>query len=778
MASARKDGPESEADTRGEGSGPSSRRRGELRDAAEEMVLGAPPPAIYTLEVKGVEKLALRAVEGLEALSRPFRFEAALSTDAAVSFDPDAVVGLEATLRIERDGEIIRSWKAVLQEAWMSATGKAEGHRHPAFHFVLAPKLVELEYKIDARVFVDRTVPEIVAEVLNDGGIVHAFRLSGSYDKRPYCVQYRESDFDFVSRLLEDEGIFYRFADDEEGTMILGDAPMAYDPKAKEQVLPFRPATALDRERDHIFEIGSRARLAASKVSLRDWNAEKPSLDMDVSAAASTPSGVEFYDWGGKYAVPQEGQRKARLIAESLDAEGMALVGVTRALFLAPGRTLGIEDAPAGVADGSYVVTKRTHDFHASERCEVAFEALPATVTFRPARVTPAPLIEGVLTGFVMGPDGADIHTDEYGRVKVRFPWDRRSLEDDTASNWIPVLQDNTGSSLAIPRLGWEVAVAFVEGDPDRPVVLGRVYNGADPFPETLPDNKTVSTLKSVSSPGRGGSNQIRMEDKGGAEQMYVQAEKDQNVVVANDKDEKVLNTEANTIGGDETFIIGANNTLKVGMNRQLNVKGDQTLTIAANRTRKVSEFEKTDVAANHTLAVASSHTRRIDGMDAVTTAGLKEKVGVLDLEVSLKPNKTDVGKAEMLTVGGAVVEIAGKNKSEKCAGRRQETIGALVYTRAVKKFKVTALTTRSTKVGALLQVSSGKNISLIGTEELTAEAADVKLLGDLAIEFHVGDGASKVILDGDELSIDTSGDIVIEATGSEAMKVPKAVFR
>lgn len=723
---------------------------------ADPMASGASHPIQYWVDLPA-GSFEVREIEGVERLSQPFRFEARVVTDAWQGFDPDVAVGERAAVRIERDGIEIRRIEGVLSEGSVSATALG----HPELHFIVEPRFALLRFRSDARVFVNRTAPEIVSEVLSEAGVPFELRLRDAYPERSYCVQLCETDFDFVSRLLEDEGIFYTFAAD--GTMVLGDSPAAYEEMAEEHALPFHPAEGLGRDREVVFALGRRAALAPSAVTLRDFNPEKPNLDMDVTVKGPTAEGVEHYDYPGKYALPSEGERKARLIAGSMETAAAAIVGASDSSFLAPGRTFSLVNSPEEIPDGSYVITALAHAWHHGDAVESAFEALEADRAYRPPRLTSAPVLENPLTGFVTGPEGADIHTDALGRVKVRFPWDRRSPADDTVSHWIPVLQDNTGHSMGIPRVGWEVLVGFLEGDADRPVVLGRVYNGADPFPEVLPANKTVSALKSLTSPGRDGSNEIRIEDKAGREQVYIQAERDQNVVVANDKRERVLNTEANRIGANETIQIGNNQKVDVGQNHQLTVQGDQHLTVAGWRTRKVGDIETATVGANRSTTIAGKHKRRIKGFDNVATASLKEQVGSVDLETSLKPNSTNAGKGMILTVGGAVVEVAGKNKEEKTLLFRQETVGGLLYTRAHEEIKIRADTSRSTTVLGVLQAHGGV-VKLEGKEKLSIAAASGKVAGATSLAFSVG-GSTVTLMEG-EIIINTGGEIVIEATG------------
>ncbi len=707
----------------------------------------------------------VRELSGSERVSSPFRLEAKLFVgEDEELLDPERIIGSKAHVRVDRASEEVRRISGIVTEASINATAGGK----PEVWVVIEPMLALARHKRDARVFVNRSVPQIVGEVLTDAHVKFELRLRDAYPPRPYCVQLRESDFDFVSRLLEDEGIFYTFLEDEEGTMILADAAAAYEPMIGLPALAFRPASGVERDIEVIHDLGRRARLAPSAVTLRDFNPDKPRLDMDVSAKGPCPSGVEFYDYPGKYALPSEGTRKAALIAAAMACASAKVRGASDCARLAPGRTFQLVDGPPNVPDGKYVVTsvahrwRRDQDSFANE-----LEALDAALTFRPERVTAAPVITNPLTGFVTGPEGADIHTDEMGRIKVRFPWDRRSLVDDTASHWIPVMQDNTGHSVGIPRVGWEVLVSFVEGDPDRPVVLGRVYNAADPFPELLPANKTVSALTSLSSPTRTGANMIRLEDKAGSEQIFIQAQKDQNVVVANDKTEKVMNTEFNTVSGDETLFVGNDQKVTVDVDRSLTVTGNQSLAVGGSRRRKVGADDKDDVSGDRSLTIGGKHFRKIEGYDSVRVKKLKEKVGGLDLEASIKANQTSAGMAMTLTVGGAMVELTAKDKEESCKLLRAETVGGLVFTKAGIDVKVGAQG-RSTTIGGALAVTAGGPLLLKGVSGLTADALLGLVEGTESLTLVAGN--TVVALKGDEISITTDQSIKLESRGESAL--------
>jgi type VI secretion system secreted protein VgrG len=720
-------------------------------------------PIRYWIELDG-GLFEAREVRGEEALSRPFRFEVELPLPrGAEPPDPDRVVGTPASLQLHRAGHV-RAIDGVVTEVSVGASARGV----PDVRLVLEPRFALARLRRDLRVFRNQSVPEIVVEVLSGHGIAPQLRLAGSYAKRPYCVEYRESDFDFVNRLLEDEGIFYFFAEGDR--MILGDRATAYEPITGVPILPFRPAMGTDQNEDAVVEVGRRARLAAGKVSLRDFDPAHPSLDMAVGAPAFSHDGPELYDYPGEYEEPADGARKARLWGEAITCAAAVHWGICSSGRVAPGLTFELVDAPPGVADGRYVLARVEHAWRRADTgFSVRIEALPVGVDYRPPRTTPAPIIVNPVTGIVTGPPGEDIHTDSVGRVKVHFHWDRRRPYDDDCSHWIPVLQDNTGHSMSIPRVGWEVLVHFLEGDPDRPVVLGRVFNAADQYHQPLPDNKTQSMIKSLSSPREparddSGTNEILFEDLAGREYIQIYAEKDQNIVVGNDKLEQVDASETSIVKRDEAISVGVNVTNLVAQGVALTTDGNQTIRVGGAHDKTVTGGDQASIGKDHTMTIGGMHVRRIATIDTTTAAVLDERVGGVILEASLKGNLTSAEKAAATIVGGAAVEVAKKDKSETAGLLRTETIGGLVFVRAGEHIETRANDKRSTTVGGPLSVSAEKELLLSAEQKVSIKAPRGTFTGDKEVTFKVGD-TTLVMKDG-AIAITTSGTISMKIAG------------
>ncbi|HEY4118166.1 MAG TPA: type VI secretion system tip protein TssI/VgrG [Byssovorax sp.] len=691
-------------------------------------------PLTSTLEIDG-HALTVAAFRGEERMSTPFRVDVSVLLEQHHALSPDACVKRAATLHLQRGAEHVRSISGIVTDVAVEA---ALRHGTRRAELVLEPRLALARFRKDVRIFREMTVPEIVVDVLSQIGVAPELRLARDYERRHDTVQYRERDLDFVHRLLEDEGIFYYFL--EGGEMVLGDGEASYELVAGERAIPFRQGFGASQNEDAVYDLGERASVAASQVSLRDFNPEKPKLDMDVASVTSSRVSSEWYDHPGRYGAPEAGAARAALMAEAVSCHAAAFVGRSFSGRLVPGAVFHLVDAPPGLEDGGYVVTAVRHDWAIEAggfSCD--FEARDGESTFRPARVTPSPRITGPLTGFVTGPAGADdIYTDAWGRVKVQLHWDRRLPADEGCTYWIPVLQDNTGHSSAIPRRGWEVLVHFLEGDPDKPVVLGRVYNADDRIWEKLPDYKHRTALRSLSTPSRDGKNEIRFQDLAGSEEIHVHAQRDQLIHVANDKQEIIVANEAHEIHGNESITIGVDHTATVTSTSDVRTTGDQTVTVGGDSTKSTATQDATSVSGSRTVDVAGSYHLRISGKSAATATNMVERVGGVILETSLKSNGTIAQTVGTLTVGGAVVEVCKNSKTESTQKVRAETVGGAQMISA-NDIATHAGKSRTTSAG-MLRADTTAEITISGIDENTFDLGAGAFTADTTIQLKVGE--------------------------------------
>jgi len=714
----------------------------------------ADKPLHYVLSIGGDTYMADR-VRGREAYSEPRRFEVELTIPSGDTLDPELVTGGEASLILRRRNDE-RTITFVVSEVRRLAV-REEDATGSRVSLVLESRLAWLRHRKDQRVFRDKDVPTIVAEVCAGLGVKIERRLADSYAVRPYTVQHAESDFNFVSRLLEDEGIFYVVGDDD--TVIIGDSPNAYEGAAP---LPTRQRTGLDRNEDAVFDLGFRGTLGAGSVTVRDFDFERPSLDVVATSPVpfAIPGGPEWYQYPSARTTPSGAEKKARLLAEAFACSRDRLVGRTLAASLRPGHSVLLVETPDGIETREYAIAVVTHDFSRTKAgFSNAFEALAADRTLRPEPQTPIPRASAPITGYVAGPAGEDIYTDKWGRSKIHFPWDRLQPKDDNCSDWVPTLQDNTGRSSSLPRIGWEMLVHFLEGDPDRPIVMGRVYNALDPNLAVLPEMKTNTSIRSLTSPrstkGATGENRITFEDKAGIQAIFMQAERDRTVVVANDKSVTTQNTDGRVVHGNEAITVGAERKITVGANRSSDVTDNHVSTIGANRSIDVGKNNAEGVTNNRTVTIGGSYIRRIGTSDTVNTEiNHSEKIGALVLEASVKDNSLSADLLSLTMVGGAMVQVAKDAYSQNAGKVRAEAVGGLLFTKAKKLVATGVGKSRKTFVGGAYKVKAGEDVLVTGQAELAVSALSAALEGSVKATLKVQD--STLLLEKGLLSFDT----------------------
>ena len=566
------------------------------------MVLTQGNMAPFILQMKGQD---LRVVEFSlkERISSPFELKLTIASDHEI--DIDEVVGNEALFKII-DREADRNVHGIVNQFDQAGTIESTSMtRFFLYRAAVVPTLWVLSLEQDCRIFQENTVPEIVKIVLKEGGIPEErieFRLRGTYEPREYCVQYRETDLNFISRLLEEEGIFYSFEHrNDSHTMIFGDSTINYEPIRGNPKLVFNPPEDMATEEEYVFKFSLSRRLCTGKSTLRDFNFKRPALDLTCKDQVQCKFQPEIYDYPGEYADVDRGNRLAKVrLQETViykdTADGQSCCPRMTAGYKF---TLGAHEIEN--FNREYLVVEAFHFGSQSQVLEERsggnpvptyenrFVAIPADVVFRSKRTTPQPIMEGVQTAIVVGPPGEEIYTDMHGRVKVQFHWDREGKYDEHSSCWIRVSQLWAGAgwgAMFIPRIGHEVIVDFVEGDPDRPIITGRVYNALNKPPYPLPDGKTKSTIKSESSFGGYGSNEFRFEDAEGDEEIYLHAQKDYSIAIENDKNQAVGHNETHSVKKNRSTSIGANESLSVGESRSKYIGGEENCTIKKDGTR------------------------------------------------------------------------------------------------------------------------------------------------------------------------------------------------
>lgn len=558
----------------------------------------------------GADVLAVRSIALQEQLSRPFQIEAELrSEDGKVDFDK--VIGHNVTLRLNVGQKATRHFNGYVNRFVQVANQDA----YASYRATLVPWLWFLTRTSDCRIFQQKSVPDIIEAVFQGHGFSdYKLKLSGTYAQREYCVQYRETDFNFVSRLLEQEGIYYYF-EHENGkhTLVLADSTSAHNAFPGYDEIAFLPQQKGAAAGEVIMDWVMEKEVQSVATALQDFDFTKPKTSLLASANVTRSHGMaqfERYDYPGEYVEHDDGQRLADVRLAELQTQYETLRGQASARGLAAGHIFKLKNHPRPDQNRDYLISSVSMQVDAGEfgsggnageffKCQ--FTCLDKTQQFRPARLTPKPIVQGPQTAIVVGTSGEEIYTDKYGRVKVMFHWDRYSKADENSSCWIRVASEWAGKkwgAIHLPRIGQEVIIGFLEGDPDQPIITGCVYNGVAMPPYDLPAEKTKSTLKSNSSKGGGGFNEIRFEDKKGDEQIFIHGEKNVDIRVKNDAKEWI------------------------GNERHLIVKKDQLELVEGDKHGIIKGNYLTEIVGNHGELTKGAHHSEIDGVDHLTVKG------------------------------------------------------------------------------------------------------------------------------------------------------------
>ena len=640
----------------------------------------------------GKDAVLVSRFTGSEQMSSLFQFSIELFSEKA-DLSADDILGKDVTVRYEPPKGAKRFFHGFVTE--FSQVGFDSHYHH--YQATVRPWLWFLTRSADCRIFQKKSVAEIFEEVVKPYGFTdYKLKLSGAANKLEYCVQYRETDFNFVSRLLEQEGIGYHFQHAEgRHTMILANDNSALEKAAGYETVPYYPPSSADaaRERDHLTSWSFTKSVLPGVFATTDYDFTAPKKALAGNSSISKPharASFEVFDYPADLAKFDSGEtsRVAKIRIQELQTTHMVGHGTGNAAGLATGYKFKLDLYPRKdlnieylVTGAKYVITSDAMAAGAADpgvECTVTVDAIDARTPFRPARVTPKPVVQGAQTAVVVGPGGEDIYTDEHGRVKVLFFWDRLGKNDENSSCWIRVSHPWAGKewgAVHIPRIGQEVIVDFLEGDPDKPMITGRVYNGGNMPPYDLPANKTQSGIKSRSS--KDGTpenfNEIRFEDKKGEELLFIHAEKNQTIEVEND--------ESHSVGNDRKKAITNNETSTIGKDRSETVGANEKITITKNRTESVGENEAVSVSKDQTLSVGENRTRTVSKDESVTIGGKRTVQIGKDEDIQISKNrKVDVGENDKLEVGKKLIieagdEIAIQTGSAKILMKKDGTI-------------------------------------------------------------------------------------------------------
>jgi len=667
--------------------------------------------------------------------------------------------------------------------------------RYITYHATVRPWLWMLTRTANCRIFQKMTVPDIMKQVFNDHGQIAdtKFELTGSYEAWDYCVQYRETDFNFISRLMEQEGIYYYLKhQDGRHTVVFADSAGAHGPFAGYEQIPFIPHDRAARpEQERVTDWHLEREIQPGRYVIDDYDFERPSVELQVKTKFKRDNAhadYEIYDYPGEYVKKNEGEHFVQARMEEAQAQYELAHGQCNARGICSGYLFKLSGQPRDDQNAEYLIVAAEHQAEYSQYESIegggtsyacSFTVLNSKQPFRPARLTPKPIVQGPQTAVIVGPSGDEIYTDKYGRVKAQFHWDRVGQKNENSSCWMRVSYPWAGKNwgmVSIPRIGQEVIVDFLEGDPDQPIITGRVYNAEQMPPWDLPGNMTQSGILSRSSKGGSGANAnaFRFEDKKGEEQVWLHAEKNQDIEVehdethwvGNDRTKTIDHDETNHIKHDRTETVDNNETITIGVDRKEQVGNNETIAIGVNRTETVGSNENITIGSNRSISVGASETATV-AMQRTHTVGVNETITVGAAQ------EITVGAAQAITVGAIQAITVGANQIVTVARNQSNSVGGNQTVNVAKNQSETVGGAQSSNVTKARSASVGEDDTLKVAKNLVIDAGDSVTIktGSASITMKK-DGT--ITIKGNNITTNGSGKIKVKADSDVVIKGSK----
>jgi type VI secretion system secreted protein VgrG len=727
----------------------------------------------------GGDVLLFHGMHAREGLSQVSEFQIDLLSRRG-DVEMDDILGKPVTVSLALPDDRTRYFHGLVTRFGQSGT-LGRYHRYTA---IVHPWLWLLSRTADCRIFQDMTVPDILKKVFTEHGMADfVMELTAPYQTWVYCVQYRETALNFVSRLMEHEGIYYYFRHtDGRSTMVVTDSYAGHRPCEGAETIAMIPAERLVRpDIEHIssWELGRE--IQPGVYVHTDYDPENPGTSLQTRKSLPRtydPSKFEVFDYPGDYTKRPQGELYAGIRINEYGSQFETARGTTNVRALTVGSLFTLEGCAREDQNQEHLVLGGRYDLTfsdyealpdrggASYRCR--FAAMTSKQEFRPKRATPKPFVQGPQTAVVVGPAGDEIHTDKYGRVKVQFHWDREGKKDAKSSCWIRVSHPWAGKgwgAVATPRIGQEVIVDFLEGDPDRPIITGRVYNAEQLPPFGFPKGAVLSGVKSDTHLGHG-YNEMSMDDTAGTEKITIHAQYDMNTTVLHDQTTTVHNNRTDRVDVDDVESIGNNQTWDVGANRTATIGANEALTVQANRTK--------DVIANETITVGGNRSSAVSGSETVTVAMQRtHSVGINETISVGAAQEITVGAMQAFTVGANQTNNIGVNQSTSVGKDQSNTIGSNQSTAVGKALSTTVGTDESRKVSGARGTEIGKDDALKVGKNLVMEAGDSIVLktGSATISMKK-DGT--IVIKGKNITVEGSGKINVKASSDVIIKGSK----
>jgi type VI secretion system secreted protein VgrG len=650
----------------------------------------------------GADAVLLTNFHAEERVSSLFRFDLEMiAADRALDFTK--IVGKAVTVSIKIAGDKKRFWNGIVARfVQAGSSGKQTTYRAEVY-----PWLWFLTKTTDSRIFQEKSTPEIIEAVFGDLGFSDFKKeLKGTYAKREYCVQYQETAFNFVSRLMEDEGIFYYFKhEDGKHTMVLADDSASNPPCPNVDKVKYTGSVGNAPEENVVLECTIEQRVIPGSYALSDYNFKTPETSLLAKSDGKDPK-YKLFEYPGNHLEKSAGDAVAKLRIEAEEAVEKRISGTSRCRGFSAGFGFKLAEHERSDVNGDYILKGVVHTATGQEY-ENSFEAFPKATVYRPSRISHKPVIPGTQTAMVVGKSGEEIFTDEFGRVKVHFYWDRLGKKDDKSSCFIRVAQFWAGKSWGawfLPRMGQEVVVSFLNGDPDRPLITGSVYNATQKVPYALPANQTKSTILGHSSKEGEGGNELRFEDKKDSEEIYFFAQKDMKLTVKNDWTIKVLHDQKATVKNDRTLKVEEGNEVYeiTKGNRDFKVaKGNEAYAVKGTRDVKVDGAETHTNKDAYTQKVTKDYTLKVTGNLIIDVGG----------EVTFKSGKAMTIKSGMdMTIksGMNVNAEAGMNWTAKAGVNMTNKAGVAMTNEGGVSLTNKAAATQTVDGGGMLTVKGG----------------------------------------------------------------------
>ena len=699
------------------------------------------------LSCKALGACLVTRVSGREAMGELSRFEVhVLAEDRGL--DLTAVLGADAILELG-DGESSRPIPLVVAgAAWAGAA--RDGHRYA---ISLAPRAHVLELRHGHEIFQEKTTQEIVKEVLERAGITGAevsFRLAGQYQKRVYCVRYAESEWQFLVRLCADEGINVWFDSTEQGDPIIvfGDNDTSHSSIAGNIIIPFEDGSGMVRSPSFLVALERAHEVSHDHVHVRDFDVRHP----DVLIEASTGGGpLEHFEFPAGVINTAAAETRAKVRLEQLQRLAVVAEGRSHCVRFAPGRVIRIEGPSDDDLGGDHLIIEVVHEMEQSSRNVASgspyknrARMVPygAGRTFRPDLPRRSPKIDGLETAAVTGPSGEEIWVDDLGSIKLRFRWDRSGIGDDKSSRWARTLQPNMLGAMILPRMGWEVPVAYLDGNPDFPVALGRLYNGGAPTPYG-PGKKATTTLQSATSPGGGTTNEIRLADDAGSMEAFIHATKDQSIAVGGTQTTKVSGNETHDVKKSLEIKITGPQSADVGGNQSVVVGADMSVTVKGARAVSVGAMEHVKVTGTMVVECKGAHSELVGG-----AYGLQ-----------CNASNTVVQGAFTQMIGGSLATVAGLSTNRSCAAVVVEEVGGARTMTAAMSCADSVKGTKNVTAGASKDSAGTKVVTKVkGSGSVKAASGNLKAAGKLAVQ-----AAKITIKAGGGITLKGGGQLVVK---------------